>query len=160
MFIAKANQIPTSRRKVKPVVALIRGRSVEEALVILEHTPRRSAQKVAKLLKDAKNQALAKNYYLDSLVVEQIYATNGQRQRRYIKGVRRFGAGGFRPRVIERQSCHLRAHINGRLAPQKKVASTKTEQNSTKNKPLSAGLVKDSKTKVTAKTKALKERGR
>jgi large subunit ribosomal protein L22 len=44
---AIAKGVRMSPRKVGVVAALVRGRSVEDALVILDHTPRRSALAVS-----------------------------------------------------------------------------------------------------------------
>ena len=46
-----------SPRKVGVVAALVRGRTVEDALTILEHTPRRSALPVIKAIQSAKANA-------------------------------------------------------------------------------------------------------
>lgn len=46
---AIAKGVRISPRKTGVVASLVRGRSVNDALVILEHTPRRSALAVAKV---------------------------------------------------------------------------------------------------------------
>ena len=51
---AVAKGVRLSPRKVAVVADLVRGRSVEDALTILEHTPRRSATAVKKAIMSAK----------------------------------------------------------------------------------------------------------
>ena len=54
---AIAKGVKMSPRKVGVVAALVRGRTVEDALTILEHTPRRSAIPVRKAIESAKANA-------------------------------------------------------------------------------------------------------
>ena len=54
---AIAKGVRMSPRKVGVVAALVRGRTVEDALVILEHTPRRSADPVREVIKSARANA-------------------------------------------------------------------------------------------------------
>ena len=51
---AVAKGVRMSPRKVGVVAALVRGRSVADALTILSHTPRRSALAVSKVISSAK----------------------------------------------------------------------------------------------------------
>jgi large subunit ribosomal protein L22 len=59
--IAKLNDNPTSPRKTRLVVDLIRGKKVEEALRILKFHKKESALKLEKLLKSAINNWEQKN---------------------------------------------------------------------------------------------------
>ena len=54
---AIAKGVKISPRKVQVVAGLVRGRSVNDALVILEHTPRASALAVTKVIKSARANA-------------------------------------------------------------------------------------------------------
>ena len=54
---AIAKGVRMSPRKVGVVVALVRGRTVAEALTILEHTPRRSALPIKKVIESARANA-------------------------------------------------------------------------------------------------------
>lgn len=54
---ARVKAIRISPRKVGAVASLVRHRSVEDALVILEHTPRRAAKPLAKLIESARANA-------------------------------------------------------------------------------------------------------
>lgn len=53
--------IRSSPRKMRLVIDLIRGKSVEEALVMLKFTPKHAAQDAEKVLKSAKANLIAKN---------------------------------------------------------------------------------------------------
>jgi large subunit ribosomal protein L22 len=66
------------------VAALVRGRSVDDALTILEHTPRRSATAVRKVIASAKaNADHNHNYKPATLQITEISVTPGPRLKRY-----------------------------------------------------------------------------
>ena len=76
-----------SPRKVSTVAALIRGKSVGQALNILRFTSRAAALPVAKLIKSAVANAtdLSKGQVdVDKLVVKTISVDQGPTQRRYM----------------------------------------------------------------------------
>lgn len=75
---ATVRYVRISSRKVKIVIDLIRGKTVEEALSILEFTPKAASEPVAKLLKSA--VANAKNNLdmdVGNLYVAEVYANQG-----------------------------------------------------------------------------------
>ena len=73
---AIAKGVRLSPRKVSVVAALVRGRSVEDALIILEHTPRRSATGVAKLCKaPGPTPTTTTTYKPDTLQITEISVT-------------------------------------------------------------------------------------
>ena len=81
---ATARYIRISSRKVKVVIDLIRGKSVEDAEAILLYTPKAAAEPVLKLLRSAianaeNNLELSK----DNLYVAEIYANQGPTLKRY-----------------------------------------------------------------------------
>ena len=81
---AVARYIRLSSRKVKIVIDLIRGKSVEEALAILAYTPKAAAPVVEKLLLSAIANAennLSMNR--DDLYVAEVYANQGPTYKRY-----------------------------------------------------------------------------
>lgn len=81
---AVAKNVRMSPRKVSVVAALVRGRSVSDAIVILNHTPRRSALAVKKAVTAAlANAEHNHNYKPDTLVISEISVTPGVRYRRY-----------------------------------------------------------------------------
>ena len=67
-----------SSRKVKIVIDLIRGKSVDEALAIVKFTPKAASEIIEKLLKSAIANA-ENNHGMNSsnLYVDQIYANQG-----------------------------------------------------------------------------------
>jgi large subunit ribosomal protein L22 len=104
-----------SPRKVAVVAALVRNRSVADALVILEHTPRRSALDVKNTVKSAKANAEHNHGYKpDSLMITEISVTPGPRYKRY-----RPAAMG-RALPFERKTSHIRVVVDGeKRAPRK-----------------------------------------
>ena len=75
---AHAKYIRISSRKVKIVIDLIRGKNVDEALAILQYTPKAAAPVVAKVLNSAianavNNQELNRQ----NLYVAEVYANPG-----------------------------------------------------------------------------------
>ena len=81
---ATARYIRISSRKVKVVIDLIRGKSVDEAEAILLYTPKAAAEPVLKLLRSAIANA-ENNLELsrDNLYVAEIFANQGPTLKRY-----------------------------------------------------------------------------
>lgn len=83
--------IDSQPRKTNIVTALVRNRSVADAVVILEHTPRRSARAVLKAIESA-NANLLNNSKVSidpkTIRINRISATAGTRIRRYIPASR------------------------------------------------------------------------
>jgi large subunit ribosomal protein L22 len=119
---AIAKGVRISPRKVAVVAALIRGRSVADALVILDHTPRRSATAVKKAVMSAKANADHNHGYKpDSLQITEISVTPGPRIKRY-----RPAAHG-RALPFQRKSTHIRVIVDGEKRAAKKPVAEKTE---------------------------------
>lgn len=120
---ASAKSVRISPRKVGVVAALVRGRSVVEAITILEHTPRRAALPVRKLVESARANALH-NYNLveDTLTLKSISVTPGPRMKRY-----RPAAHG-RALPYEKKSSHIYVEVTGRKKQPKKPAAKKTDE--------------------------------
>lgn len=107
---AVAKGVRMSPRKVGVVAALVRGRTVEDALVILEHTPRRSAMPVLKAIKSAQANADHNHGYKPStLRIVEISVSHGPRLKRY-----RPAAHG-RALPFERRSSHIRVIVDGEM---------------------------------------------
>ena len=120
---AIAKGVRMSPRKVGIVAALIRGRTVEDALVILKHTPRRSAEVVTKVLASAKaNAEHNHNLKPDTLKITEITVTPGQQLKRYRPAAR----GRALPFV--RRSCHISVVVDGEVRVAKKVAKVETDK--------------------------------
>ena len=81
---ASVKNVRISSRKVKIVIDLIRGKKVDDALAILEFTPKSAAPVVKKLLESAIANAennLSMNR--DELYIAEIYANQGPTFKRY-----------------------------------------------------------------------------
>ena len=113
--VAKGVQI--SPRKVAVVAALVRGRSVEDALTILSHVPRRSALPVKKVIMSAKANADHNHGYKPAtLRITEIGVTPGPRLKRY-----RPAAHG-RALPFQRKTAHIRVVVDGEKREVKKPA--------------------------------------
>ena len=89
-----------SPSKLKPVVDLVRGKDLNEALTILKFTPGKSAELVEKVVQSAKANA-ENNFDLDAdnLYVAEIYANQGPTMKRW-----RAGAQGRAGKILKRSS--------------------------------------------------------
>jgi large subunit ribosomal protein L22 len=118
---ATAKSVRMSPRKVGVVAALVRGRSVAEALTILEHTPRRAAMPVRKVIESARaNAENNHNYKADTLQISHISVTPGPRIKRF-----RPAAQG-RALPFQRKTSHIYVQVTGEeRAPAKKTTAKK-----------------------------------
>ena len=116
--------IMISPRKVAVVASLVRGRTVKDALVILEHTPRRAAVAVRKTIESARaNADNNHNMKPDSLVITEIFETPGSR----IKRFRPVSRGSAHP--YQHKTSHLRVVVDGeerKVKAKAEVAEKKT----------------------------------
>ena len=117
-YIKGVDQAP---RKVSIVASLVRGRTVADALVILDHTPRRSALAGKKAIASAAANA-TNNHGLDSksLVISTLSVTTGPRMRRFKPASR------GRALPFEKKSSHILVEVTGVEKPKKKPAAKKT----------------------------------
>jgi len=107
-----------SPRKVDVVAALVRGRSLADAVVILDHTPRRAAAAVKKAVVSAgANAEHNHNYKPDSLFISEISVTPGIRYRRY-----RAAARG-RALRFARSTSQIRVTVDGQKRVAKKTVA-------------------------------------
>lgn len=81
---AIAKNLRIAPRKVRIVIDLIRGKSVEEALQTLRFIPKRAAKAVEKVVRSAAANAV-NNYDMneDRLYIAEIYADEGMVMKRY-----------------------------------------------------------------------------
>lgn len=111
------NGVRISPRKVDVVAALVRGRTVADAVTILDHTPRRAANAVKKAIVSAgANAEHNHNYKPDSLFISEISVTAGIRYKRY-----RAAARG-RALRFARQTSQIRVLVDGDKRVAKKPA--------------------------------------
>ncbi len=81
---AVARNAPGSARKIRPIIDLVRGKKVEEALSILQFVPSPKARLVAKVIKSAAANA-EHNYQIpiSELRIKHIVADEGIRLKRW-----------------------------------------------------------------------------
>jgi large subunit ribosomal protein L22 len=117
---AEARYIRSSPQKTRLVVDLIRGRSANEARIILRQTNKRMAPTVLKVLDSAIANAENRNndVDVDELVVSEAYVNEGPRQKR----IRPAPMG--RAYRYQRRTSHIAVVVSD-----KKGAETVTEEN-------------------------------
>jgi large subunit ribosomal protein L22 len=115
-----AKGVDLAPRKVGVVASLVRNRTVTDALVILDHVPRRAAQPVKKAIESARANA-QNNHGLDgnSLVITTLSVTVGNRLRRYRPASR------GRALPFQKKTSNILVEVSGALKPQKKPAAAK-----------------------------------
>ena len=113
--MAVAKSVRMSPRKVAVVADLVRGHSVADALVILSHTPRRSADPVKRVIESAKaNADHDHGLKADSLKIISIEVTPGPRFKRF-----RPAAHG-RALPFQLKTSHIRVIVDGQKRVSKK----------------------------------------
>jgi large subunit ribosomal protein L22 len=123
LYFAKLNDCPSSPRKMRLVAELIRGKNVELALNILQHTPNYAAEKLFKLLKSAIANWQQKNEGVrmeDShLFVKEVMVDEG----RMLKRVQPAPQG--RAHRVRKRSNHVTVIIDSRVKEEEKKVVTK-----------------------------------
>ena len=123
---AYAKNVDLAPRKVSLVASLVRNRSVADAIVILNHTPKRAARPVLKAIESAQANAVH-NHGFDgkTLQLATISVTTGTRLKRFRPASR----GRALPYV--KKSSNILVEVTGELkpkkAPAKKAAEAKVE---------------------------------
>jgi len=114
---AYAKGVDIAPRKVSIVASLVRNRSVADALVILEHVPRRSALPLKKAIESAKANAI-NNHGLDgkTLTIQTLSVTTGTRLKRFKPHMR----GMTRP--FQKKTSNILVVLSGAEKPQKPAA--------------------------------------
>lgn len=121
--IAIAKGVHMSPRKVGVVASLVRGRSVADALIILEHAPRRSAVAVQKVVASAQaNADHNHNLKPETLRIVEISVTPGPR----LKRMRPAAQGRGLP--FQRKTSHIRVVVDGEARQAKKPAKAAEEE--------------------------------
>ncbi|NVO20509.1 MAG: 50S ribosomal protein L22 [Bacteroidetes bacterium] len=123
LYFAKLNDCPSSPRKMRLVAELIRGKNVELALSILQHTPNYAAEKLFKLLKSAIANWQQKNEGVrmeDShLFVKEVMVDEG----RMLKRVQPAPQG--RAHRVRKRSNHVTVIIDSRVQQEETKVVTK-----------------------------------
>ena len=122
-----AKGVALAPRKVSIVASLVRDRTVDDAVVILEHTPRRAALAVKKAVESAKNNALT-NHDLDGkgLKITKISVAAGTRMKRFKPASR------GRALPLEKKSSNILVEVTGNVKAKKKPATTAKAKTSVK----------------------------
>ncbi len=109
-------------RKLSLVASLVRGRTVADASVILDHTPKRAALAVKKAIQSAAANAV-NNHGLDakSLTISTLSVTAGPRIKRFKPASR------GRALPFEKKSSHILVEVAGVEKVVKKPAAKKAE---------------------------------
>lgn len=127
-YFAKLNNCPTSPRKMRLVAGLIRGLNVEQALNILEHTPKEAAGRMHKLLLSAIANWQAKNEGSRiedaELFVQEVQVDSG----RMLKRIQTAPQG--RAHRIRKRSNHVTLVIASRMeAVEQEVEQEELQEN-------------------------------
>ncbi len=97
--VAKLRSARISPIKVREVIGIVKGKNVNEAIVILKNSNRKASFILRKLIESAIANALEQGYDVDSFRVVNITADDGMRMKRYQP--RAMGRAG---RIIKRTS--------------------------------------------------------
>ena len=124
---AYAKGVDQTPRKVGLVASLVRGRTVADALVILEHVPKRAALPVKKAIESAKANA-SNNHGLDAktLVISTISVTAGTRLKRFKPASR------GRALPFQKRSSNILVEVAGVEKPKKKPAAKSASEKAAK----------------------------
>jgi large subunit ribosomal protein L22 len=119
--IAISKNVQISPRKVGMVAGIVRGQSVDNAVIILDHTPRRAAIAIKKTILSAKANAIHNhNYLAKGLEIKEINISPGMTLKRY-RPAARGRALPFRKRYS-----HIRVVIDGQVREKKTSEAAKT----------------------------------
>jgi large subunit ribosomal protein L22 len=115
---AYAKGVDQAPRKVGLVASLVRGRTVADALVILEHVPKRAALPVKKAIESAKANAV-NTHGLDgkTLAISTLSVTAGTRLKRFKPASR------GRALPFQKKSANILVEVTGDVKPKKKPAA-------------------------------------
>jgi large subunit ribosomal protein L22 len=115
--------IELAPRKVSIVASLVRNRTVADALVILDHTPRRAALAVKKAIESAKANLLdTASVDVKTLAIKTISVTTGTRMRRYKPASR------GRALPFEKKSSNILVVVTGEEKVKKIAEGTKGKE--------------------------------
>lgn len=137
---AIARSVRMSPRKVGVVASLVRGRSVADAITILEHTPRRSALPVKKVIESAKaNADYNHGYKPDTLIISSITVTPGPRYKRF----RPVARGSAHPYQLK--TSHITVVVDGELRTKKTTTKTDKQVEKKPEKKITKQAAKETK---------------
>ena len=122
---AYAKGVDQAPRKVSLVASLVRNRTVADALVILNHTPKRAVRPLVKVIESAKANAV-NNHGFDpkTLTIVTLSVTTGTRLKRFVPASR------GRALPFQKKSSNILIEVTGTIKPKKvaaKPAAVKAE---------------------------------
>lgn len=121
-----AKNVDLAPRKVSLVASLVRGRTVADAIVILNHTPKRSALAVRKAIESAQANAVNNHGYDGkTLIISTLSVTTGTRLKRFTPASR------GRALPFQKKTSNILVEVTGELKPKKapaKAAEAKVEE--------------------------------
>lgn len=111
---AYAKNVDQTPRKVSLVASLVRGRSVADAIVILNHTPKRAVRPLLKAIESARANAI-NNHGFDgnTLEIVTLSVTTGTRLKRFKPASR------GRALPFEKKTSNILVIVSGDLKPKK-----------------------------------------
>ena len=125
---AQARGVDMTPRKIGLVASLVRGRTVEDALTILEHTPKRAAIPLIKVINSAKaNAGNNHNVITDNLKIVELHVSPGPRMKRF----RPVARGSAHP--YQKRTTHITVIVSG-IEKSKPKSTTKVKTTSPKSK--------------------------
>jgi large subunit ribosomal protein L22 len=115
---AYAKGVDLAPRKVSIVASLVRNRTVADALVILDHVPRRSALPIKKAIQSAAANAVEAGLDGKTLTISTLSVTVGKRLKRFKPHMR----GMALP--FQKKTSNILVEVAGTEKPKKKPAAT------------------------------------
>ena len=114
---AYAKNVDQTPRKVSLVASLVRGRSVADAIVILNHTPKRAVRPLLKAIESAQANAVNNHGYDGkTLIISKLSVTTGTRLKRFTPASR------GRALPFQKRSSNILVEVTGQLKPKKAPA--------------------------------------
>ena len=117
---ATLSELRLAPRKVSLVAGLVRGRTVEDAIVILNNTPKRAAKPLRKLIESARANAINNhNMKSEGLRIDTLSVTAGPRLKRY----RPVSRGMAHP--YQKRTSNILVIVSGEAKPARKPKADK-----------------------------------
>ena len=114
---AYAKNVDQTPRKVSLVASLVRGRSVADAIVILNHTPKRAVRPLLKAIESARANAINNHGYDgNTLEIVTLSVTTGTLLKRFKPASR------GRALPFEKKTSNILVIVSGDLKPKKAAA--------------------------------------
>lgn len=120
---AYAKNVDQAPRKVGLVASLVRGRTVADAIVILNHTPKRAARPLIKVIESAQANAVNNHGYDGkTLLISTLSVTTGTRLKRFNPASR------GRALPYQKKTSNILVEVTGELKPKKPAAKPAEEK--------------------------------